>query len=225
MVLIAVFGLTGAVRADSREIEPETSPHDALLIACHHSLPCRTHLETANQLFKQNRLDAAVDEYQAAYVLQPYPLILYNIARIYHKQSRTADAVAYYQRYLDTGHGERADRARELLSQAQQEQRTQQEPRAQQELGRSGVGNPATDPRAEPPKTPPKPVSLIPLSLPGSSMPPVARAVPTPIHKRWWFWTLLSGAFLGAVAGLSLGIYAAGPPVTGLPQGTLTFGN
>lgn len=237
LILSGVFGPLGAVRADSSAVEPEASPHDALLIACHHSLPCRTHLETAAQLFKQSRFDAAVDEYQAAYVLQPYPLILYNIARIYHKQSRAADAVAYYQRYLDTGHSERAERARELLSQAQQEQRTLQEPKAQQEqrtpqepktpqeLGGPGDKDPAADQRAELPKKPPKPVSLMPLSTPASLAGSAAPSVQLPIYKRWWFWTLLGGAFLGSVAGLSLGIYAAGPPVAGLAQGTLTFGN
>lgn len=199
----------------------DPSADDALLLACHQSVPCRTHLDKATQFYKQDRYDAALAEYQAAYVLQPFPLILYNIARIHHKQSRLSDAVAYYQRYLDTGHPDRAERAKELLSQAQK-------PAAQEP-------SKADPPVQEPSKAdPPAPTALLapqrsadapPPAVTPAAPQPTPRASTAPLYSRWWLWTLLGVTVLGVAAGVGIGVYLRGPDVSGLPARTLDFGN
>lgn len=37
-----------------------------------------------------------------------------------------------------------------------------------------------------------------------------------PIYKRWWFWTLVGGATLGAALGIGFGVAARDPDTTGL---------
>ena len=44
--------------------------------------------------------------------------------------------------------------------------------------------------------------------LPGHDKPP--------IYKRWWFWTLVGGATLGAALGIGFGVAARDPDATGL---------
>lgn len=204
--VLGLITLASTVRA-AEQAEP--SADDALLLACHQSVPCRTHLDKATQFYKQDRYDAALAEYQAAYVLQPFPLILYNIARIHHKQSRLSEAVAYYQRYLDTGHPDRAERAKELLSQAQRP--------------------PAPEPsKADPPAAlvePQRQADLTPPAVTTAAPQPTARASTAPIYSRWWLWTLLGVTVLGVAAGVGIGVYARGPDVSGLPARTLDFGN
>ena len=177
---------------------------DALLQACEQMLACKSHLERATQLYKQEQYTAALDEYQAAYILQPYPLILYNIARLHHKQSHLADAVTYYQRYLNTGSSEQAERARLLLDDVQMVLR-----------------EPA------PAETP---LVLIPpaVRIPSSALvPPLTAAVPqgrTPIYKKWWLWTAIGLAAGGVATAVGIGVYASGPDISGLPSKTLGFG-
>ena len=123
-VLLAsvVFGLAELAQAQTSQ----PSGHDALLLTCQQSLPCKSHLDRATELNKQELHSMAVEEYEAAYSLQPYPPILYNIARLHHKQNHLAEAVAYYQRYLDSSHPERVERAKQFLSEAQQGLATEQ---------------------------------------------------------------------------------------------------
>jgi tetratricopeptide (TPR) repeat protein len=194
-------GFVALARAETSETLQ--SKHEALLKACTQSLACHSHVERANQLYEQNAFDAARDEYQAAYVLQPYPLILYNIARIHHKQSHLSDAIAYYQRYLSTGHAERAERARQLLSEAKQVLQQQ-------------------DAEVEPPPAPlrPEPPPLL-----ISAKAPSAEKSTKPMHKKWWLWTLVGVAAVGAATAIGIGVYASGPDVSGVPSYNAMLGN
>ena len=204
----------------------EPSADEALLLACQQSLPCKTHLDKATQLYKQDRYDAALAEYQAAYVLQPFPLILYNIARIYHKQSQLSDAAAYYQRYLDTGHPDRAERARELLAQARTK-RADEPPRSA-----PSASSASATPSA--PSAPSAPSTPVVSQLRAESTPPaVSHAAPqptirtgaAPLYTKWWLWTLLAATVLGGAAGIAVGVYSRGPDVSGLPARTLDVGH
>lgn len=214
LVLASLLGLSGL--ADAQTV-PYGVPFrdDALLAACQASLPCRTHLDKAMQLYKQDRYSAALDEYQAAYVLQPYPLILFNIARIYHKQGEYSDAAAYYQRYLDTGHVERAQRARELLLDAQ-------EGLAKKESGPAAQTQPQVQPQVETSVPLPAVRTLLPVAA--ASPVPAARSR-TPLHRKAWLWAILGVTVIGAATGLGIGLYARGPDVSGLPARSLSFGD
>lgn len=183
--------------------DPESS-----LRACEQSAECSAHLSRANQLYDQNVLSAALVEFHAAYLLQPYPLLLYNIARIHHKQSHYAEAIAYYQRYLDTGHPDRVARARQLLAEAKQEQYVLEEM----------------------PEPAPAPLTPDPGPAVGRAAGVVAgpavitHPAPTPVYKRWWFWTAIGIAVAGAALAGGVGAYASGgPDVSGLPATHLTF--
>lgn len=94
---------------------------DAILMACDQLPACRGHLDQADRFYEENRYDDAIQAYQAAYGLQPYPLILFNIARIYHKQQQLSQAAEYYQRYLNTADPQQAERTRQLLKEVQDE--------------------------------------------------------------------------------------------------------
>lgn len=142
------------------------SDDEALLKACEQSLACASHLERANKLYEQDSFTAALDEYQAAYILQPYPLILYNIARIHHKQASLIDAISYYQRYLDTGHLQRSERATQLLQKARQEQ----------------------DEKDTQPEPPPAPLEVEPAPAPLVAPRQILRvegSAKRPIYKKW----------------------------------------
>lgn len=48
------------------------------------------------------RYDEGIDQLLDAYSIKPHPSVLFNVARAYEASGKTADAVAYYRRYLDT---------------------------------------------------------------------------------------------------------------------------
>lgn len=180
---------------------------EALLKACEQDLACSSHVRLANQFYEQNNFSAALDEYRAAYILQPYPLILYNIARIHHRQTNLSEAQVYYRRYLDTGHAQRAERARQLIAEIDAQLRNEQ-------LAQESLPEPEPAPllvQAPPPLQP--------------ALPKVERQS-RPIYKRWWFWTLLGGvAAAGITTAVVLSVYSREPDVEGLPAKTFTFGN
>lgn len=190
--LLLLLPLSGRAQAPP---DPE-----AFLRACEKSAECSAHLSRANQLYDQNVFTVALSEFHAAYLLQPYPLLLYNIARIHHKQSHYSDAIAYYQRYLETAHPDREARARQLLAEARQEQYVLEEM----------------------PEPPPAPCT--PESGPIVAVPLSTRPAPSPVYKRWWFWTAIGVAAAGVAVAAGVGAYASGgPDVSGLPATNLSF--
>lgn len=204
LLLIGCFlvGLTGSAPAQTAPVVP--AGDDAFLLACQQTVACKTHLDTATQLYGQERYGGAIDEYQAAYVLQPYPLILYNIARLHHKQSQVGEAITYYRRYLDTAHPTQAERAKQLLAEAQAELVAKDN---------------------KPPPTPiPPAVALAPAAALSPPLLPSVRPVKTPIYKKWWFGVVIGVTVVGIVTAAGIGIYASGPDVSGVPTLSLRFG-
>jgi hypothetical protein len=133
-------------------------------------------------------------------------MLLYNVARLHHKLGQLADAVAFYQRYLDSGHPERAERARQLLSETQEQlHKTRQQ--------------------KESPRVPAvqESVPLAPVMAPPVAS--VPRMIPQPLYKKWWFWTAIGFAVTGAATTAGLLVAARSPDVTGLPAMTFAFGN
>lgn len=210
--LICLLAFAGSGRAQAPRAAPIAD--NSYLTACQKSPECSRHLVSATRFYDQARYSEALAEYQAAYQLQPYPLILFNIARLHHKQNHLAEAASYYQRYLDTADGERAERAVQLLAEAKREQ--------------------AAPAPASPPPLPPAAVSPVPppVSPPGPVSPVAVAPASTkaalrsdPLYKRWWLWTLVGVAVAGGATAVGLGVYARGPDTSGLPAKTLSFGN
>ncbi len=203
-----VFGFAGLAQAQTRE----PAGPDAFLLACQQMLPCRSHLAKAAEFQNQDRPDQAIEEYKTAYSLQPYPPILYNIARLQHKQKHLAEAAVYYQRYLDSSHPERAERAKQLLSQAQEALASEQSKPAPAPL------QPAAPPALATPAAPVAP------SPPITAIAPAERHASQPTYKKWWVWTLVGVAAVGAATAVGIGVYASGPDVTGLLTKSAKFG-
>jgi tetratricopeptide (TPR) repeat protein len=211
--LASGFLLSLALLGGAAAEEPRPVDSQALLRACEQAESCSSHLEKADQMYKQGRFSAAIEEYQAAYTLQPYPPILYNIARLHHKQNHLTEAVTYYQRYLDApSDAAITARVKQQLFEAQSALALQ-------------TSEPAPAPLAA--------VAPATLSASGPSRPtPALTATASakehlgslPIYKKWWFWTVLGVAVSATAAATGVAIGSTRPDVTGLPAQTFSFG-
>jgi hypothetical protein len=47
---------------------------------------------------------------------------------------------------------------------------------------------------------------------------PDAKAADAPVHKKWWFWTIIGVATAGIATGVGLGLAAREPDTTGLME-------
>ncbi|MBX7080492.1 MAG: tetratricopeptide repeat protein [Nannocystaceae bacterium] len=54
----------------------------------------------AVELFKQKDFDGAIAKFEAAYALDPQPNYLFNIGRVYEEKGDLANAVTYYQKFV-----------------------------------------------------------------------------------------------------------------------------
>lgn len=239
---VLLWPLTGTAQPES---EPP-GPADAMLSACERNLSCAGHLQLANKFYVQENYSAAISEYQAAYQIYPYKLILFNIGRIFHKSKNYPSAIEYYRRYLDTGHRSRASRAGELLEQAKQQQASGEPaakpptagvPAAPEPAGAGAVALatpspipslnrpplPESDPEYEPPPAP------LAVSLPTAISNPASPPIPSrgrgavPVYRKWWFWTAVGGAAAGIATAVGVGLLLREPAVAGLPADTLIF--
>src|SRR5262245_28592650 len=71
--------------------------------SCEEDPGCATLMEQAYVASQKGLFAEAQDAYEQAYRVRPDPKLLYNLARVLHKAGRAADALPYYQRYLETG--------------------------------------------------------------------------------------------------------------------------
>lgn len=154
---------------------------NTLLQACRQIPACSEHLDRADRAYDQSQSSEALKEYQAAYAISPYPLILYNIARLHHKEHRLTEAIDAYQRYLDTGDTERQERVRLLLREAQGELHFQPT------VPNGSLG-----------------VSIL---APGVAVAAPGRPLPArPLYKRGWVWAVVGSVVAAGVVG---GVVAA----------------
>lgn len=159
--------------------------------ACAAVAPCAKLADEARLLSRREQLDAALVSYQRAYAYCNDPVLLFNLARIYHRLNRLTEARDHYQRYLQAAPGDDP----------------KQRERASQYLKSLTEDAPASPPPTA--VTPP----------PNPNPPPQAPAGPTPIYKKWWFWTAIGGGVLAATAlGVGLGLAAREPDFGGAPQ-------
>ncbi|ADO74496.1 TonB-dependent receptor domain-containing protein [Stigmatella aurantiaca] len=65
-------------------------------------LEARRHFRNGMSLISQGEFDKGIAELQEAYAIKPHPSVVYNIARAYLDAGRTAEALEWYQLYLQT---------------------------------------------------------------------------------------------------------------------------
>lgn len=152
------------------------APADQVLPDCAEDPACLSLYDRARTASSRAENDEALRLYKLAHDVRADPRLLFSIARILHRQGKIAEATTYYARFLASPTED-------------------QEPRqkAQEALGQIRVSEPGTQERAG------TPLAGI---VPDSS----ARQQRVPIHKKWWFWTVLGIGVLGATAGIVAGV-------------------
>lgn len=163
---------------------------------CTQDAQCSTLKEQAAERSKSGDLVEALRLYKLAYEVRPDPRLLFNIARLLHKQGKSAEAVPYYQKFMDAPiqDEEQQKKAREYLEQIQSVQMTTQQKRTKQSP------------------------SLITNSLPAQAVRVDAPPAGKPIYKKWWFWTLVGGAAASVVVGTAIGVSARQPDLSDVLQ-------
>ena len=75
----------------------------------------RRHFKTGMALIADGKLDDGITELLEAYNIRPHPNVLFNIARAYEAGGRPADALTFYNRYLEANPPD-ADKVREVVA-------------------------------------------------------------------------------------------------------------
>lgn len=85
---------------------------------CETDSACLALYEQAQVQSKAGRLTEALRSYKLAYETQHNPRLLYSVARLLHRLAQGAEAVSYYQRFVDSNVDDPAqkDKAREYVS-------------------------------------------------------------------------------------------------------------
>ncbi|MDP2273763.1 MAG: TonB-dependent receptor [Archangium sp.] len=73
----------------------------------------RRHFKTGMALIADGKLDDGISELLEAYGIRPHPNVLFNIARAYEAGGRPAEALVFYNRYLDANPPD-AEKVREI---------------------------------------------------------------------------------------------------------------
>ena len=144
----------------------------------------QAHVHASEKLFQDGKYAEALNELTTAYALDPQPGLLYAIAQVHVKLGDCADAIVWYQRFLDTKPDERpAKAAREAIEMCSTALPKQPEPEPQ-----------------PPPQTQPQP---LPAALAPVKPAPVATTTTTP--GTAWYGSVLTDAFVigGGVAGVA----------------------
>lgn len=203
MVGLALVGMTEL----SQAAWARTAPHD-----CEADSACLALYERAKAQSVQGNLLEAVRLYKLAFEIQADPRILYNIARLLHKQGDHEAAANFYQRFLDSplDDEEQKQKARGYLAQISPAKTTTGSTVADDQ--------PAQTEKIEvAPKLAPRVEAQVPSDV-GSS--------PVPVYKKWWFWTAVGGGAALLVTGIAVGVGVGGRATTStdpVPAGTFMY--
>lgn len=156
---------------------------------------CKDLIERGRSQSKTEKYDSALAAYQDAYAQWPEPWLLVNIGRMQQKLGLFTEARDSFRRYLEQPAKSQDEktrlRANEYLEQVEEELGKQSETRV--------TGKVPLPPVKEDPPT------------------EAVRAKPTPVYKKWWFWTVVGAVAAGAAVGTGLGVYAKEPSLDGSP--------
>lgn len=179
-------------------LAPSVSLASSGAASCDEDSACRPVVSRAREFSKAGQLDDALISYQAAYRITPDPRIVFNIARIQHKQNKLEDAKESYQRFIDTKFDDEnlRSKAQEYIAAIQATLATQvTEPPPAGTLTDAATKGQASDP---------------------------AQAN-KPVYKKAWFWVLIGGvAAAGIAGGIAAGVIVSQQPPAA-PEGVPTF--
>jgi tetratricopeptide (TPR) repeat protein len=154
---------------------------------CESNPACVLLYEQAQQQSKAGQLLAALNSYKLAYGVNQDPRLLFSVARVLDKTGQAAEAITYYQRFIDSAvdDANQKDKAREYLTLLQAKQ-------------------PA--PVAADPTTAQSPLPLVPVASVASSGPARDTEHTVPVYKKGWFWGVLIGSAAAVGLGVGLGV-------------------
>lgn len=188
--------------------------------SCFTNPACQPLFQQAQEQSGMGHLGEAAKLYKTAYDVSVDPVLLFNIARVLHKQGQGKEAANYYRQYLSStiDDAEQKEKAREYLDQLSRSEDVrppeppvpdstaasrQAAPLGTTPLGPTGSATARPDPLA---------VSHV------AGLRADTGTASAPIYKKWWLWTLVGGAVAAGVVGLSVG-FASRSDVSSLPQG------
>jgi tetratricopeptide (TPR) repeat protein len=165
----------------------------------------RRHYDEGTKAFNLGEFARAVNEYRAAYNINPHPALLYNIAQSYRLAGDLAHAVFFYRSYLHNVPD--ATNRREVQERIAMLEAQLAEGRASGSAPGNGAPPPVpagAHPEADASATQPSPSGLV----AAQPSPPPPRA---PLYKKWWLWTLVGAVAAGAAVGNGVGVSQSAP--------------
>ena len=188
--------------------------------SCFTNPACQLLFQQAQEQSGMGHLGEAAKLYKTAYDVSADSVLLFNIARVLHKQGQSKEAANYYRQYLSSpiDDAEQKGKAQEFLDQLL---RTEDAPPLNPSVPDSAAAlrqaaNLGQNPPGHSGGTTAGPNPL-PLS-PGTGLRTDSGTASAPIYKKWWLWTLVGSAVAAGVVGLGVG-FASRPDVSSLPQG------
>lgn len=156
---------------------------------CTQDAGCLTLKEQAAEHSRSGDLVEALRLYKLAYEVRPDPRLLFNIARLLHKQGKPGESVPYYQKFIDApiqDEEEQQQKAREYLEQ----------------IRAAALAQKPTK------KSSSDPTTGLPAETPRVDAPPAKK----PVYKTLWFWAVVGSSVMVAsavTAGIIVGTSAA----------------
>lgn len=150
---------------------------------CEPDPTCSAWSERGKQSFFRKDYAKAIDAYQHALAIKPEPRLLLNIGRCHHWLSQYDEALRAYQQLTSQSPSLPLD-FRQLVD------RYIQEAEAGQREQNARLGG----------------------SLQRLGTTETTTIPPTPVYKKWWFWTILAAVAAGAIGGGLGGGLANRPP-------------
>jgi hypothetical protein len=159
----------------------------------------------AREAFAAGRYDQALDLFAKLYAETLHPVYLRNIGRCHQKMREPQKAIDAFKDYLAKSKKIAPDERAEVEGYIKE----------MEEL-RDEQAKAAAPPAPPPPITPLPPAQGPPVTAPPAppptttasanlvSQPPPAQTGPTPIYKKWWFWTAIGVVAAGTVAAILL---------------------
>lgn len=159
---------------------------------------CLVLFERGQQQTMAGKFADALSSFKQAYEIKADPRLLFNIARVMQVQGQKAEAIPYYQKFIESNLEDEAQKAkaREYLAQceaavAEAQAKHLREEKEKREHENAAISQP----------------------LPSKS---------EPVYKKGWFWAAVVGgaAAIGLGVGLGVGLANRGPS---LPEGINTY--
>lgn len=213
IVIMFIAMVVGLFMVDVRWVEAQT---DAAKQA-------RTWFRRGNVEYQRENYQQALEHYLRALEYETRSSTLFNIGQCFRQLDQPAEAISYYQRYLDVAEQERPgnkaryhDDVQKHLAELQQVLAAKQKAK-ELETQHSA---PTSVPLAIAPPTVTNTESMATQVRASSTE---ETSINKPFYRRWWFWTVIGAT---VVTGVTIGILASqsSETITGtLPGGPFQF--